>query len=410
MTMHDIDTRDSGPDERLVHGLLASLAADHAAQQDRRVRAAIARIDPRDGVLARLGRFGVARFAAAGALAATLTIAVVLSIGPATNSAYATLQSISNRLATGNRSYRQTIVLANRDGTESLREAMVDVGTGRRFVFAIDLDALPLGPRVPGEAGGRQGKGTGQPGMRGEPGPPPMAGGRGRRGPEHADRPSTDAPAPAAPPGPMPRGHDGPGFGDRHGAPPIAWGFDGTEYWQIDLAGVVTRSSDPLRMRDPMPLMGGPPSDQDSENDDEELLTLQPLLDRLESGFDLTVVTGTQARTAEGDPLVVIEATLRPEVAAAARPKMPQDEPKEREGPSIRKGRRGMHAPPLPTRVRLVADARTNELVSVVADWPEGSRFLRRIVVERVAPRAFDDAWFSPERHGPIASLPTRDG
>jgi hypothetical protein len=335
MTMHDIDTRDSGPDERLVHGLLASLAADHAAQQDRRVRAAIARIDPRDGVLARLGRFGVARFAAAGALAATLTIAVVLSIGPATNSAYATLQSISNRLATGNRSYRQTIVLANRDGTESLREAMVDVGTGRRFVFAIDLDALPLGPRVPGEAGGRQGKGTGQPGM---------------------------------------------------------------------------RSGSELRMRDPMPLMGGPPSDQDSENDDEELLTLQPLLDRLESGFDLTVVTGTQARTAEGDPLVVIEATLRPEVAAAARPKMPQDEPKEREGPSIRKGRRGMHAPPLPTRVRLVADARTNELVSVVADWPEGSRFLRRIVVERVAPRAFDDAWFSPERHGPIASLPTRDG
>ena len=391
MTMHDDDTRDSGPDERLVHGLLASLAADHAAQQDRRVRAAIARIDPREGVLARLGRFGVARFAAAGALAATLTIAVVLSIGPATNSAYATLQSISNRLATGNRSYRQTIVLANRDGTESLREAMVDVGTGRRFVFAIDLDALPLGPRMPGERGSH-----------------PMAGGRGRRGPERSDRPANDHDR-ARPEG-SPRAPDGPGFGDRHGAPPIAWGFDGNEHWQVDLDGVVTRSADPLRMRDPMPLMGGPPSDQDSENDDEELLTLQPLLDRLESGFDLTVVTGTQARTAEGEPLVVIEATLRPEVAAAARPKMPQDEPKEREGPSIRKGRRGMRAPPLPTRVRLVADARTNELVSVVADWPEGSRFLRRIVVERVAPRAFDDTWFSPDRHGPVASLPTRDG
>jgi hypothetical protein len=406
MTPHDDLLGRPGANERLVHGLLASLAADHAVQQDRRVRAAIACIDRRDGVLARVGRFGVARFAAAGALAATLTIAVVLSIGPATNSAYATLQSISNRLATGNRSYRQTIVLANRDGTESLREAMVDVGTGRRFVFAIDLDALPLGPRTPGGTGARMTPGAAQPGamqqgMRGEHGPPPLPGGRGRRGPEHGDRPRSD--------GPMPRGQDGPGFGDRHGAPPIAWGFDGNEHWQVDLDGVVTRSADPLRMRDPMPLMGGPANDQDGENDDEELLTLQPLLDRLESGFDLTVVTGTQARTAEGEPLVVIEATLRPEVAAAARPKMPQDEPKEREGPSIRKGRRGMRAPPLPTRVRLVADARTNELVSVIADWPDGSRFLRRIVVERVATRATDDGWFGADRHLPAASIP-QDG
>ena len=405
-TDHD-HQREPSTDERLVHGLLASLAADHAERQDGRVRAAIARIDRHSSVLARLGRFGVARFAAAGALAATLTIAVVLSIGPATNSAYATLQSISNRLATGNRSYRQTIVLTNRDGTDSLREAMVDVGTGRRFVFAIDLDALPMGPRTPGNGGARMQPGVAppgatQPGMRGENGPPPLPGARGRRGPEHGDRPRAD--------GSMPRGQDGPGLGDRHGAPPIAWGFDGAEYWQIDLAGHVTRSSDPMSMRDPMPLMSGPSSDQDSENDDEELLTLQPLLDRLESGFDLTVVTGTQARTAEGEPLVVIEATLRPEVNAAARPKMAQDEPKDREGPSIRKGRRGMRAPPLPTRVRLVANARTNELVSVVADWPDGSRFLRRIVVERVAPRAFDDAWFSPERHAPLAPPQTRGG
>ncbi len=390
MTMHDDDTRDSGPDERLVHGLLASLAADHAAQQDRRVRAAIARIDPREGVLARLGRFGVARFAAAGALAATLTIAVVLSIGPATNSAYATLQSISNRLATGNRSYRQTIVLANRDGTESLREAMVDVGTGRRFVFAIDLDALPLGPRVPGERGSH-----------------PMAGGRGRRGPERSDRPANDHDR-ARPEG-SPRAPDGPGFGDRHGAPPIAWGFDGNEHWQVDLDGVVTRSADPLRMRDPMPLMGGPANDQDGENDDAELLTLQPLLDRLGSGFDLAVVAGAQARTADGDPLVVIEATLRPDTSASARHAMQPNEPKGSEGPSIRKGRRGMHPPPLPARVRLVADARTNELVSVIADWPDGSRFLRRIVVERVATRASDDGWFSAERHLPAGSIP-RDG
>jgi len=155
MTLHDDQTDRPGANERLVHGLLASLAVDHATKQDRRVRAAIARIDHRNGVLARVGRFGLARFAAAGALAATLTIAVVLSIGQATTSAYATLQSISNRLATGNRSYRQTIVLANRDGTESLREAMVDVGTGRRFVFAIDLEALPMGSRAPGSRGRR---------------------------------------------------------------------------------------------------------------------------------------------------------------------------------------------------------------------------------------------------------------
>lgn len=407
MTPHDDHPQRPEANERLVHGLLASLAADHAAQQDRRVRAAIARIDRRDGVLARVGRFGVARFAAFGALAATLTIAVVLSIGPATNSAYATLQSISNRLATGNRSYRQTIVLANRDGTESLREAMVDVGTGRRFVFAIDLDALPMGPRTPGSTGARMTPGAGQPGamqqgMRGEHGPPPLPGGRGRRGPEHDDRPKPD--------GPMPRGQDGPRFGDCHGAPPIAWGFDGNEHWQVDLDGVVTRSANPLRMRDPMPLMGGPANDQDSENDDdEELLTLQPLLDRLGSGFDLAVVAGAQARTAEGTPLVVIEATLRPELAAAARPAMQANEPKGSEGPSIRKGRRAMHPPPLPARVRLVADARTNELVSVIADWPDGSRFLRRIVVERVAPRASDDGWFGADRHLPAGSIP-RDG
>lgn len=394
MTPHDDQTDQPGANERLVHGLLASLAAGHAAQQDRRVRAAMARIDRRHGVLARLGWFGVARFAAAGALAATLTIAVVLSIGPTTNSAYATLQSISNRLATGNRSYRQTIMLANPDGTESLREAMVDVGTGRRFVLAIDLDALPMKPRGLGDAGHRQGQGPGQPGMRGERGPPPMAGGRFRHGPEHTDRPVPDGPGRLR--------SNGPDFREPRGAPPIAWGFDGTEYWQIDLAGVVTRSTDPLRMRDPMPLMSGPSNEQDSDSDDEELLTLQPLLDRLASGFDLTVVTGAQARTAEGEPLIVIEATLRPETAAAAQPVMPPIELKERDGPSIRKGRRGMPPPPTPSRVRLVADARTNELVSAVADWPEGNRIVR-MVVERVAPRAMDDAWFSPDRHGPPA-------
>lgn len=401
MTPNDDHPDRPGAHERLVHGLLGAIAADHAAQQDRRVRAAIACIDRRDGALARVGRFGVARFAAAGALAAMLSIAVVLSLGPATNSAHATLQSISNRLATGNRSYRQTIVLANRDGTESLREAMVDVGTGRRFVFAIDLDALPMGPRMPGSAGARMTPGAMQPGVHGEHGPPPLPGGRGRRGPEHGDRPRPD--------GPMPRSQDGPGSGNRHGAPPIAWGFDGNEHWQVDLDGVVTRSADPLRMRDPMPLMGGPSNDQDSENDDEELLTLQPLLDRLGSGFDLAVVAGAQARTADGEPLVVIEATLRPDKSASAQPAMQPNEPKGSEGPSIRKGRRAMHPPPLPARVRLVADARTNELVSVIADWPDGSRFLRRIVVERVAPRASDDGWFSAERHLPSGSIP-RDG
>jgi hypothetical protein len=345
-------------------------------------------------VLARLGRFGVARFAAAGALAATLTIAVVLSIGPATSSAHATLQSISNRLATGNRSYRQTMVVANRDGTESLREAMVDVGTGRRFVFAIDLDALPMGPHLPGDGGGRKRQG---PGMRGERGQPPMQGGRGRRGPEGPDRRGLDGP---------PHG-DGPG---HPGAPPVAWGFDGSEYWQIDLGGTVTRSVDPQRMRDPMPLMGGPEGELDSDQDEEEeLLTLQPLLDRLGSGFDLAVVTGAQSRTADGDPLVVIEATLRPEMVAMDRSnKLPMGmgptEPRPLDGPSIRKGRRGPHAPPPPERVRLVADARTNELVSVTADWPQGNRFLRRMVVERVAPRAADDAWFSPEQHLPPAT------
>jgi hypothetical protein len=51
-----------------------------------------------------------------------------------------------------------------------------------------------------------------------------------------------------------------------------------------------------------------------------------------------------------------------------------------------------------------VADARTNELVSVTADWPQGNRFLRRMVVERVAPRAADDAWFGPEQHLPPAT------
>jgi hypothetical protein len=397
MSLHDDhddhDDRPS-PDERLVHGLLASLAADHAARQDRRVRAAMARIDRQDGVLARLGRFGVARFAAAGALAATLTIAVVLSIGPATSSAHATLQSISNRLATGNRSYRQTMVVANRDGTESLREAMVDVGTGRRFVFAIDLDALPMGPHLPGDGGGRKRQG---PGMRGERGQPPMQGGRGRRGPEGPDRRGLDGP---------PHG-DGPG---HPGAPPVAWGFDGSEYWQIDLGGTVTRSVDPQRMRDPMPLMGGPEGELDSDQDEEEeLLTLQPLLDRLGSGFDLAVVTGAQSRTADGDPLVVIEATLRPEMVAMDRSnKLPMGmgptDPRPLDGPSIRKGRRGPHAPPPPERVRLVADARTNELVSVTADWPQGNRFLRRMVVERVAPRAADDAWFGPEQHLPPAT------
>lgn len=400
MMPHDDQTDRPGANERLVHGLLANLAPDHAAKQDRRVRAAIARIDRRDGVLARVGRFGLARFAAAGALAATLTIAVILSIGPATNSAFATLQSISNRLATGNRSYRQTIVLANRDGTESLREATVDVGTGRRFVFAIDLSALPMGPRTPVSGGARlqpgvAPPGTTQPGMRGENGPPPLPGARGRRGPEHGDRPRAD--------GSMPRGPDGPGLGDRHGAPPIAWGFDGSEYWQVDLDGVVTRSADPLRMRDPMPLMGGPANEQDSDGEDEELLTLQPLLERLEHGFDLAVVAGAQSQTAEGEPLVVIEATLRSDPAAATRPSMPPHEPQDRDGPSVRKGRRGMRAPPLPARVRLVADARTNELVSVIADWPDGSRFLRRIVVERVSPRAADDGWFGADRHVPAA-------
>ena len=394
MNLHDDHDDRPSPDERLVHGLLASLAADHAARQDRRVRAAMARIDRQDGVLARLGRFGVARFAAAGALAATLTIAVVLSIGPATSSAHATLQSISNRLATGNRSYRQTMVVASRDGTESLREAMVDVGTGRRFVFAIDLDALPMGPHLPGDGGGRKRQG---PGMRGERGQPPMQGGRGRRGPEGPDRRGLDGP---------PHG-DGPG---RPGAPPVAWGFDGSEYWQIDLGGTVTRSVDPQRMRDPMPLMGGPEGELDSDQDEEEeLLTLQPLLDRLGSGFDLAVVTGAQSRTADGDPLVVIEATLRPEMVAMDRSnKLPMGmgptEPRPLDGPSIRKGRRGPHAPPPPERVRLVADARTNELVSVTADWPQGNRFLRRMVVERVAPRAADDAWFGPEQHLPPAT------
>lgn len=401
MTPHDDHPDRPGANERLVHGLLASLATDHAVHQDQRVRAAIARIDRRDGVLARVGRFGVARFAAAGALAATLTIAVVLSIGPATNSAYATLQSISNRLATGNRSYRQTIVLANRDGTESLREAMVDVGTGRRFVFAIDLNALPTGPRTPGSGGARLQPGTTQPGTRGENVPQPLPGGRGHRGPDHGDRPRADRS--------MPRGPDGPGLGDRHGAPPIAWGFDGSEYWQVDLDGVVTRSADPLRMRDPMPLMGGPANEQDSDNEDEELLTLQPLLERLENGFDLAVVAGAQSQTAEGEPLVVIEATLRSDPVAATRPSTPPHEPHDRDSPSVRKGRRGMRAPPLPSRVRLVADARTNELVSVIADWPDASRFLRRIVVERVAPRATDDGWFGADRHAPAAPLP-QDG
>ena len=201
----------------------------------------------------------------------------------------------------------------------------------------------------------------------------------------------------------MPRGPDGPGLGDRHGAPPIAWGFDGSEYWQVDLDGVVTRSADPLRMRDPMPLMGGPANEQGSDDEDEELLTLQPLLERLEHGFDLAVVAGAQSQTAEGEPLVVIEATLRSDPVAATRPSMPPHEPHDRDGPSVRKGRRGMRAPPLPSRVRLVADARTNELVSVIADWPDGSRFLRRIVVERVSPRAADDDWFGADRHVPAA-------
>ncbi|MBM4115163.1 MAG: hypothetical protein FJ252_04735 [Phycisphaerae bacterium] len=388
MTPNDDHPDRPGAHERLVHGLLGALAADHAAQQDRRVRAAIACIDRRDGALARVGRFGVARFAAAGALAAMLSIAVVLSIGPATNSAHATLQSISNRLATGNRSYRQTIVVGNRDGTESLREAMVDVGTGRRFVFAIDIDALPIGPRMSG-AHGR----------------PLMPGVRDRRAPDHDDRPGKVDPGQARPDG-LRRMPDGSGFGDRHGAPPIAWGFDGDEYWQVDLDGVVTRSSDPLRMRDPMLLLAGPASDQDGEGNDDELLTLQPLLDRLETGFDLAVVTGAQSRTAEGEPLVVIEATVRPEHVAAARPMINPNESNGRDGPSIRKGRRGIHPPPLPARVRLVADARTSELVSAVAEWPDGSRFLRRIVLERVAPRATDEGWFSAERHVPAAAIP----
>ncbi|MBM4114244.1 MAG: hypothetical protein FJ252_00005, partial [Phycisphaerae bacterium] len=64
MTPNDDHPDRPGAHERLVHGLLGALAADHAAQQDRRVRAAIACIDRRDGALARVGRFGVARFAA----------------------------------------------------------------------------------------------------------------------------------------------------------------------------------------------------------------------------------------------------------------------------------------------------------------------------------------------------------
>lgn len=382
---HD-QPREPGPDERLVHGLLSSLRADHAMMQDRRVRAALGRLGRRESVLARIGRFGVARFAAAGALAATLTIAVVLSIGPAASSAHATLQSISNRLATGNRSYRQTIMLAQRDGTETLREAMVDVGTGRRFVFAIDLKALPLGR-------GAHGDSDRKPSL---PGPPGM---RGRRGPDVPDGP--DGPERGGSDGPDHRSPDGRGGApphDHHGAPPVAWGFDGNDYWQVDLTGSITRSIEPLRMRDPMSLMGAATGPSSDDENDPELLTLQPLLDRLNNGFDLAVVAGAQARSADGSPLVVIEATLR---ADAARAPMPERDPGDREGPSIRKGRRGMHAPPLPARVRLVADARTNELVSVIADWPEGSRFLRRIVVERVAPRATDDDWFSPDRHAP---------
>jgi hypothetical protein len=108
MTRHDDHDREPSADERLVHGLLTTLAADHAAAQDRRVRAAMKRLERGTSVVGRIGRFGLARIAAAGALAATLALGVLLTIGPATNSAYATLQSISNRLATGNRSYRQT--------------------------------------------------------------------------------------------------------------------------------------------------------------------------------------------------------------------------------------------------------------------------------------------------------------
>lgn len=392
------------PNERLVHGLLGLIAVDHAARQDRRIRLAMAHLARHESVIARIGRFGrfgVARVAAAGALAATLAIAVVLSIGPAANSAHAMLQSISNRLATGNRSYRQTIVLGNRDGTESLREASVDVGTGRRFVFAIDLDSLPLGPRGAGAPGDRMNPMPGPTDLRGERGPPEPPGMRGRRGPEGPDR--------VGPDGPAHRGPDGPEPHERRGAPPIAWGFDGNEHWQIDLSGAVTRSIDPQRMRDPIAFMGGPVGDQDNGDEDAELLTLQPLLDRLQSGFDLAVVVGSQSLTADGSPLVVIDATLRPDALMSVRQPMPPRDAEEHDGPSIRKGRRGMHPPPIPSRVRLVADAQTNELVSVIADWPDGSRFLRRIVVERVAPRATDDGWFSPERHLPAAT-PPQDG
>ena len=395
MTRHDDHDREPSADERLVHGLLTTLAADHAAAQDRRVRAAMKQLERGTGVVGRIGRFGLARIAAAGALAATLALGVLLTIGPATNSAYATLQSISNRLATGNRSYRQTIVLANRDGTESLREATVDVGTGRRFVFALDVDALPSGAVGRSDGGSRP--------MQGPPG------GRGRRGSDgHAD---PEHPGPGRD-GAERRGPDGPHSHEHRGAPPVAWGFDGRDYWQIDLDGSITRSAEPMRMRDPMPLMGPTPTEQADDDGDDELLTLQPLLERLAIGFDLTVVVGAQARNADGSPLVVIEATPRAGTSESMSVQTADGASRDRkdDGPSIRKGRRGMRGPPPPERVRLVADGTTNELVSVVAEWPASGRFLRRMVVERVEPRASDDAWFEPERHLRTAPVPASGG
>ncbi len=401
MTDHHASLLDDGPsgeapaDARVVHGLLATLSPHHRAAQDRRVRAALARIARQNGVIARIGAFGIARLAAMGALAAMLTVALIVTLSAQPQTAYAAFQSISNRLSTGHRSYVQTIRLRGRNGEDIVREATVDVGTGRRFAFAVDPSSLPA---ECGEACGA-----------GRRGPPPSGVSRRDSAPPPDHVPEVDRPRFGRPPhrngefGGRPPDVGGPQGGHR--GPPIAWGFDGTHYWRVGLDGTIVRSDHAMPMCDPLLVARGE-SDEESTESVDDLLTLGPLMDMLGDGYDITFVDGSQESTSAGREVLVIEATR-----SAPKPHTTRDGPIRCDGPtegardpstapSVHRPMRGCR-PPQPASVRMVADAHSKELISIDATFPSDRSTVQGMTLRAVAPRPEGEAWFLAESHVP---------
>lgn len=177
-----------------------------------------------------------------------------------------------------------------------------------------------------------------------------------------------------------------------------AFGFDGSSYWVVEPSGATRRGSSLKELRVPL-AFAALGDGLDSADEDPEVLTLGPMLDRLERGYTIKFDALTKDDQARDRPITAITAR--------------------------RKG-----APTLmgfPAAVRVVADAQTFEVLKARwvwewenpanADSSEGARpqrlpvriieFTRKPIARGGAPFIGDPSpsWFTPDGYRQVLDL-----